>query len=108
MIGIKIGAGPQHLELLHLWGTELVFEMHIVLLYIAEGSGRMHGLGFGCTRRNRVQVVLRCGGSSSQSLRAPSGKRKALKLNFANPPVKPATRLPLHPPAAPSFQNPHM
>lgn len=37
----------------------------------------------------------------------PSGKRKALKLNFANPPVKPTSRLPLHP-MAPSFQNPHM
>lgn len=36
-----------------------------------------------------------------------SGKRKALKLNFANPPVKPTSRLPLHP-TAPSFQNPHM
>uniref|UniRef100_A0A8C9XX24 mitogen-activated protein kinase kinase n=1 Tax=Sander lucioperca TaxID=283035 RepID=A0A8C9XX24_SANLU len=35
------------------------------------------------------------------------GKRKALKLNFANPPVKPASRLPLHPPP-PSFQNPHI
>ncbi|CAB1311794.1 unnamed protein product, partial [Coregonus sp. 'balchen'] len=38
------------------------------------------------------------------------GKRKALKLNFANPPVKPATRLPLNPSpsTAPSFQNPHI
>ncbi|XP_032397600.1 dual specificity mitogen-activated protein kinase kinase 2 [Etheostoma spectabile] len=36
-----------------------------------------------------------------------TGKRKALKLNFANPPVKPASRLPLHPPPS-SFQNPHM
>uniref|UniRef100_A0A665X0Y5 mitogen-activated protein kinase kinase n=1 Tax=Echeneis naucrates TaxID=173247 RepID=A0A665X0Y5_ECHNA len=35
------------------------------------------------------------------------GKRKALKLNFANPPVKPTSRLPLHP-TAPSFQNPHI
>ncbi|KAL7372225.1 hypothetical protein ABVT39_012368 [Epinephelus coioides] len=35
------------------------------------------------------------------------GKRKALKLNFASPPVKPASRLPLHP-TAPSFQNPHI
>ncbi|XP_029933063.1 dual specificity mitogen-activated protein kinase kinase 4b isoform X1 [Myripristis murdjan] len=34
-------------------------------------------------------------------------KRKALKLNFANPPVKPASRLPLNPPAPP-FQNPHI
>uniref|UniRef100_A0A673YTC4 mitogen-activated protein kinase kinase n=1 Tax=Salmo trutta TaxID=8032 RepID=A0A673YTC4_SALTR len=34
----------------------------------------------------------------------------ALKLNFANPPVKPATRLPLNPSpsTAPSFQNPHI
>ncbi|KAG7271617.1 hypothetical protein CRUP_009275 [Coryphaenoides rupestris] len=37
-----------------------------------------------------------------------TGKRKALKLNFANPPGKPAARLPLHPPPAPSFQNPHI
>ncbi|XP_056152787.1 dual specificity mitogen-activated protein kinase kinase 4b isoform X4 [Lampris incognitus] len=37
----------------------------------------------------------------------PQSKRKALKLNFANPPVKPASRLPLNPPA-PSFQNPHI
>ncbi|XP_049916695.1 dual specificity mitogen-activated protein kinase kinase 4b isoform X2 [Epinephelus moara] len=36
-----------------------------------------------------------------------TGKRKALKLNFASPPVKPASRLPLHP-TAPSFQNPHI
>uniref|UniRef100_A0A3Q3MQ72 mitogen-activated protein kinase kinase n=2 Tax=Mastacembelus armatus TaxID=205130 RepID=A0A3Q3MQ72_9TELE len=36
-----------------------------------------------------------------------TGKRKALKLNFANPPVKPTSRLPLHP-TAPSFQNPHI
>ncbi|XP_036073053.1 dual specificity mitogen-activated protein kinase kinase 4b isoform X4 [Oryzias melastigma] len=35
------------------------------------------------------------------------GKRKALKLNFANPPVKPTSRLPLHP-TPPSFQNPHI
>uniref|UniRef100_A0A4W6G3A0 mitogen-activated protein kinase kinase n=1 Tax=Lates calcarifer TaxID=8187 RepID=A0A4W6G3A0_LATCA len=35
------------------------------------------------------------------------GKRKALKLNFANPPVKPTSRLPLNP-TAPSFQNPHI
>uniref|UniRef100_A0A3B4FML6 mitogen-activated protein kinase kinase n=1 Tax=Pundamilia nyererei TaxID=303518 RepID=A0A3B4FML6_9CICH len=34
-------------------------------------------------------------------------KRKALKLNFANPPVKPASRLPLNP-TVPSFQNPHI
>ncbi|ROK76655.1 Dual specificity mitogen-activated protein kinase kinase 4 [Anabarilius grahami] len=34
-------------------------------------------------------------------------KRKALKLNFANPPVKPATRLPITTPAPP-FQNPHI
>nr|XP_033467964.1 dual specificity mitogen-activated protein kinase kinase 4b [Epinephelus lanceolatus] len=37
----------------------------------------------------------------------PQSKRKALKLNFASPPVKPASRLPLHP-TAPSFQNPHI
>ncbi|MED6251772.1 Dual specificity mitogen-activated protein kinase kinase 4 [Ataeniobius toweri] len=36
-----------------------------------------------------------------------TGKRKALKLNFANPPVKPTSRLPLHP-TVPSFQNPHI
>ncbi|KAG1935663.1 dual specificity mitogen-activated protein kinase kinase [Pimephales promelas] len=34
-------------------------------------------------------------------------KRKALKLNFANPPVKPTTRLPIVTPAPP-FQNPHI
>lgn len=47
-------------------------------------------------------------GSGSVSLSALPGKRKALKLNFANPPVKPASRLPLPPTPAPSFQNPHM
>ncbi|CAK6970657.1 dual specificity mitogen-activated protein kinase kinase 4b isoform X2 [Scomber scombrus] len=36
-----------------------------------------------------------------------TGKRRALKLNFANPPVKPASRLPLNP-TPPSFQNPHI
>ncbi|CAJ1080506.1 dual specificity mitogen-activated protein kinase kinase 4b isoform X2 [Xyrichtys novacula] len=36
-----------------------------------------------------------------------TGKRKALKLNFANPPVKPASRLPINP-TPPSFQNPHI
>uniref|UniRef100_A0A3B3INY4 mitogen-activated protein kinase kinase n=1 Tax=Oryzias latipes TaxID=8090 RepID=A0A3B3INY4_ORYLA len=36
-----------------------------------------------------------------------TGKRKALKLNFASPPVKPTSRLPLQP-TAPSFQNPHI
>lgn len=36
-----------------------------------------------------------------------TGKRKALKLNFANPPVKPATRFTLNT-AGPPFQNPHM
>ncbi|TNN04225.1 hypothetical protein fugu_001254 [Takifugu bimaculatus] len=35
------------------------------------------------------------------------GKRKALKLNFANPPVKPTSRLPPIP-TPPSFQNPHI
>ncbi|XP_021335831.1 dual specificity mitogen-activated protein kinase kinase 4b isoform X2 [Danio rerio] len=34
-------------------------------------------------------------------------KRKALKLNFANPPVKPAARLPITS-TAPAFQNPHI
>lgn len=48
-----------------------------------------------------------CGGSGSVSLFVLTGKRKALKLNFANPPVKPASRLPLNP-TIPSFQNPHM
>uniref|UniRef100_A0A8D2ZLZ6 mitogen-activated protein kinase kinase n=1 Tax=Scophthalmus maximus TaxID=52904 RepID=A0A8D2ZLZ6_SCOMX len=47
-------------------------------------------------------------GSGSVSLSALPGKRKALKLNFANPPVKPASRLPLPPTPAPSFQNPHI
>ncbi|TWW81697.1 Dual specificity mitogen-activated protein kinase kinase 4 [Takifugu flavidus] len=37
----------------------------------------------------------------------PPGKRKALKLNFANPPVKPTSRLPPIP-TPPSFQNPHI
>lgn len=36
-----------------------------------------------------------------------SGKRKALKLNFANPPIKPMTRFTLNT-AGPPFQNPHM
>ncbi|XP_077481774.1 dual specificity mitogen-activated protein kinase kinase 4b isoform X2 [Stigmatopora argus] len=36
-----------------------------------------------------------------------TGKRKALKLNFASTPVKPASRLPLNP-TPPSFQNPHI
>lgn len=35
------------------------------------------------------------------------GKRKALKLIFANPPVKPTSRLSINP-TPPSFQNPHM
>uniref|UniRef100_A0A8C7WY52 Uncharacterized protein n=1 Tax=Oryzias sinensis TaxID=183150 RepID=A0A8C7WY52_9TELE len=35
------------------------------------------------------------------------GKRKALKLNFANPSIKPMTRFSLNT-AAPQFQNPHM
>ncbi|KAA8585515.1 hypothetical protein FQN60_004209, partial [Etheostoma spectabile] len=35
------------------------------------------------------------------------GKRKALKLNFANPPIKPATRFTLNT-AGPPFQNPHI
>lgn len=46
------------------------------------------------------------GGSGFVSLFVPPGKRKALKLNFANPTVKPTSRLPLNP--TPSFQNPHM
>ncbi|XP_010771692.1 dual specificity mitogen-activated protein kinase kinase 4-like [Notothenia coriiceps] len=45
--------------------------------------------------------------SGSLSSLLPPGKRKALKLNFANPPVKAASRLPLHP-TAPPFQNPHI
>uniref|UniRef100_A0AAR2LT34 mitogen-activated protein kinase kinase n=1 Tax=Pygocentrus nattereri TaxID=42514 RepID=A0AAR2LT34_PYGNA len=36
-----------------------------------------------------------------------TGKRKALKLNFANPPIKPATRFTLNT-AGPPFQNPHI
>uniref|UniRef100_A0A673Z1R6 mitogen-activated protein kinase kinase n=1 Tax=Salmo trutta TaxID=8032 RepID=A0A673Z1R6_SALTR len=36
-----------------------------------------------------------------------SGKRKALKLNFANPPIKPTTRFTLNT-AGPPFQNPHI
>uniref|UniRef100_A0A669CF30 mitogen-activated protein kinase kinase n=1 Tax=Oreochromis niloticus TaxID=8128 RepID=A0A669CF30_ORENI len=36
-----------------------------------------------------------------------SGKRKALKLNFANPPIKPMTRFTLNT-AGPPFQNPHI
>lgn len=36
-----------------------------------------------------------------------SGKRKALKLNFANPPIKPTARFTLNT-AGPPFQNPHM
>uniref|UniRef100_A0A3Q3X6V7 mitogen-activated protein kinase kinase n=1 Tax=Mola mola TaxID=94237 RepID=A0A3Q3X6V7_MOLML len=43
--------------------------------------------------------------SSSPSPR--SGKRKALKLNFANPPIKPTTRFTLNT-AGPPFQNPHI
>ncbi|XP_041941085.1 dual specificity mitogen-activated protein kinase kinase 4a isoform X7 [Alosa pseudoharengus] len=35
------------------------------------------------------------------------GKRKALKLNFANPPIKPSTRFTLNT-APPPFQNPHI
>ncbi|TKS91338.1 Dual specificity mitogen-activated protein kinase kinase 4 [Collichthys lucidus] len=35
------------------------------------------------------------------------GKRKALKLNFANPPIKPTTRFTLNT-AGPPFQNPHI
>ncbi|CDQ61268.1 unnamed protein product [Oncorhynchus mykiss] len=36
-----------------------------------------------------------------------TGKRKALKLNFANPPIKPTTRFTLST-AGPPFQNPHI
>uniref|UniRef100_A0A8D3AQR3 mitogen-activated protein kinase kinase n=1 Tax=Scophthalmus maximus TaxID=52904 RepID=A0A8D3AQR3_SCOMX len=36
-----------------------------------------------------------------------AGKRKALKLNFANPPIKPTTRFTLNT-AGPPFQNPHI
>lgn len=36
-----------------------------------------------------------------------TGKRKALKLNFANPPIKPATRFALNS-TGPPFQNPHI
>ncbi|XP_062388024.1 dual specificity mitogen-activated protein kinase kinase 4a isoform X3 [Sardina pilchardus] len=36
-----------------------------------------------------------------------TGKRKALKLNFANPPIKPSTRFTLNT-APPPFQNPHI
>ncbi|KAM3864353.1 LOW QUALITY PROTEIN: dual specificity mitogen-activated protein kinase kinase 4a [Diretmus argenteus] len=36
-----------------------------------------------------------------------TGKRKALKLNFANPPIKSTTRFTLNT-AGPPFQNPHM
>uniref|UniRef100_A0AAQ5XBU8 mitogen-activated protein kinase kinase n=1 Tax=Amphiprion ocellaris TaxID=80972 RepID=A0AAQ5XBU8_AMPOC len=52
-------------------------------------------------------VVCMLWQSGSVPLFVPPGKRKALKLNFANPPVKPASRLPLNP-APPSFQNPHI
>lgn len=52
-------------------------------------------------------VVCMLWESGSVSLFVLPGKRKALKLNFANPPVKPASRLPLNP-TPPSFQNPHM
>ncbi|XP_029492460.1 dual specificity mitogen-activated protein kinase kinase 4-like isoform X1 [Oncorhynchus nerka] len=38
---------------------------------------------------------------------APPSKRKALKLNFANPPIKPTTRFTLNT-AGPPFQNPHI
>ncbi|XP_036794545.1 dual specificity mitogen-activated protein kinase kinase 4 isoform X5 [Oncorhynchus mykiss] len=38
---------------------------------------------------------------------APPSKRKALKLNFANPPIKPTTRFTLST-AGPPFQNPHI
>uniref|UniRef100_A0AAQ4NWZ4 mitogen-activated protein kinase kinase n=2 Tax=Gasterosteus aculeatus aculeatus TaxID=481459 RepID=A0AAQ4NWZ4_GASAC len=36
-----------------------------------------------------------------------TGKRKALKLNFANPPIKPTARFTLNT-AGPPFQNPHI
>ncbi|XP_036797217.1 dual specificity mitogen-activated protein kinase kinase 4 isoform X5 [Oncorhynchus mykiss] len=38
---------------------------------------------------------------------APPSKRKALKLNFANPPIKPTTKFTLNT-AGPPFQNPHI
>ena len=56
MVGTRSGAVWKHWELLRRWGTELVFEMHFVVLYNVEVSGRMHGLGFGCTRWHRVQA----------------------------------------------------
>lgn len=52
-------------------------------------------------------ACMSSGGSGSVYLFVSSGKRKALKLNFANPTVKPTSRLPLNP-TPPSFQNPHM
>uniref|UniRef100_A0A673HX85 mitogen-activated protein kinase kinase n=1 Tax=Sinocyclocheilus rhinocerous TaxID=307959 RepID=A0A673HX85_9TELE len=45
--------------------------------------------------------------SSCRRFQRDSGKRKALKLNFANPPVKPASRITLNTAGLP-FQNPHI
>uniref|UniRef100_A0A3B4WKJ6 mitogen-activated protein kinase kinase n=1 Tax=Seriola lalandi dorsalis TaxID=1841481 RepID=A0A3B4WKJ6_SERLL len=47
------------------------------------------------------------GSTSHQFHQQTQSKRKALKLNFANPPVKPTSRLPINP-TPPSFQNPHI
>uniref|UniRef100_A0A8C4HYG6 mitogen-activated protein kinase kinase n=1 Tax=Dicentrarchus labrax TaxID=13489 RepID=A0A8C4HYG6_DICLA len=47
-------------------------------------------------RSDHIMVLFPC-----------AGKRKALKLNFANPPIKPTTRFTLNT-AGPPFQNPHI
>lgn len=72
-------------------------------------SVKSHSLCIFCLHR-LVEPSVACmssGGSGSVYLFVSSGKRKALKLNFANPTVKPTSRLPLNP-TPPSFQNPHM
>ena len=55
-----------------------------------------------CVTSTSAHVTVSSSSSSSRS-----GKRKALKLNFANPPIKPTTRFTLNT-AGPPFQNPHM
>uniref|UniRef100_A0A673GMN5 mitogen-activated protein kinase kinase n=1 Tax=Sinocyclocheilus rhinocerous TaxID=307959 RepID=A0A673GMN5_9TELE len=52
-------------------------------------------------------VLMALGNLALGSLPPLSGKRKALKLNFANPPIKPTSRITLNTAGLP-FQNPHI
>ncbi|XP_029695477.1 dual specificity mitogen-activated protein kinase kinase 4-like isoform X1 [Takifugu rubripes] len=62
-------------------------------------AGHDHDGGYYFDEDTETKTYWRCQNET--------GKRKALKLNFANPPVKPTSRLPPIP-TPPSFQNPHI